>query len=277
MVSMIDNVIQKSQIYYTRLSKWKGKVDLDIRVGPYVLQVARTPKQVLECFKLRHQVFCVEMAANPKPSRLDFDQYDNFCDHLIIVHEPSNKIVGTYRLNYSGTAEEFYTQSEFDMLDWVKTQNAPFIELGRACIEKGHRRGAVITLLFRGIMEYMKAMKAQKLFGCSSLTVTDARSAALVYKYFEVKGLLADKVVRPHNSYEMKDLFFWLLVFSKGLTDEQMLEAEEKIPSLLNVYLKAGAKVASYPAYDADFKCIDFVTILDQADMAEKHAKKFSS
>lgn len=277
MVSMMDTVIEKSQIYYTRLSDWKCKVDIFIQVGPYILQMARTKKEVLECFRLRHEVFCVEMAASPKKSKLDFDRYDNFCDHLIIIHEPSSKIVGTYRMNFSETSDMFYTESEFDIQKWIEQQKTPFIELGRACIDREHRRGIVISLLFRGIIEYMKHLNAGKLIGCSSVKVTDARSAALIYKYFEQTGTLAEDVFKPHDKYQMKDLLFWLMVFSRGLSENQKLEAEEMIPSLLKSYLKAGAKVGSYPAYDEEFRCIDFVTIIDRNEMDAKLVKKFKT
>lgn len=277
MVSMIDNVIQHSQIYFTRLTKWKNKTDLFVQVGPYVLQMARAKKEVLECFKLRHQVFCVEMAGQARKSKLDFDKYDLFCDHLIIVHEPTQKIVGTYRMNYSETSDAFYTESEFDISHWVESQKNPFIELGRACIEQEHRRGIVISLLWRGIAEYMKMMGAEKLIGCSSVKVTDARSAALVYKYFEQTGALTEEVFKPHDKYQMKDLLFWLMVFSKGLSENQMKEAEEKIPSLLKSYIKAGAKVSSYPAYDEEFKCIDFATVMVRSEMDQKLVKKFNA
>lgn len=277
MVSMIDTVIQQSQIYFTRLSNWKNKTDLYIQVGPYILQMARTKKEVLECFKLRHEVFCVEMAGNPKKSKLDFDRYDNYCDHLIIVHEPTDKIVGTYRMNFSETSDLFYTESEFDISSWIENQKTPFIELGRACIEKEHRRGIVISLLWRGIAEYMKLMDADKLIGCSSVKVTDARSAALIYKYFEMTNALAEEVFKPHDKYQMKDLLFWLMVFSKGLSENQMAEAQEKIPSLLKSYIKAGAKVSSYPAYDEEFKCIDFATIMVRSEMDQKLVKKFNT
>lgn len=273
----MDAVIEKSQIYYTRLSDWKCKVDIFIQVGPYILQMARTKKEVLECFRLRHEVFCVEMAASPKKSKLDFDRYDNFCDHLIIIHEPSSKIVGTYRMNFSETSDMFYTESEFEIQKWIEQQKTPFIELGRACIDREHRRGIVISLLFRGIIEYMKHLNAEKLIGCSSVKVTDARSAALIYKYFEQTGALTEDVFKPHDKYQMKDLLFWLMVFSRGLSENQKLEAEEKIPSLLKSYLKAGAKVGSYPAYDEEFRCIDFVTIIDRNEMDAKLVKKFKT
>jgi putative hemolysin len=276
MVAMIDNVIQTSQIYFTRISKWKSKADLKIETGPYVLKFATTKKEVIDCFKLRHQVFCVEMAGQSKKSRLDFDKYDNFCDHLIIVHQPTEKIVGTYRMNFSETSDSFYTESEFHLNPWINKQDAPFIELGRACIEKDHRRGIVISLLWRGIADYMKLMNAEKLIGCSSIKVTDARSAALVYKYFEAKGALTEEIFQPKDKFVMDDLQFWLNVFSSGLTEQQMQDAEEMVPSLLKSYIKAGSKVASLPAFDEEFSCIDFVTILNRADLDQKLVRRFS-
>jgi putative hemolysin len=75
----------------------------------------------------------------------------------------------------------------------------------------------------------------------------------------------------------MKDLLFWLMVFSKGLSKNQMKEAEEKIPSLLKSYIKAGAKVSSYPAYDEEFKCIDFATVMVRSEMDQKLVKKFNA
>ncbi len=233
--------------------------------------------EVLECFKLRHEVFCVEMAANPRKSKLDFDRYDNFCDHLIIVHEETEEIVGTYRMNFSETSDQFYTESEFEIGNWIQNQNSPFIELGRACIKKEHRRGVVISLLWKGISEYMKFMGAEKLIGCSSIKLTDARSAALVHKYFESTNVLTEELYKPNDEYQMKDLLFWLMVFSKGLSDNQKAEAEEKIPSLLKSYIRAGARIMSYPAYDKDFKCIDYVTVMVRSEMDQKLAKKLAN
>jgi putative hemolysin len=264
-------------MYYTGLSKWKSKTDFKIQTGPYILQMAQTKEEVLECFKLRYEVFCGEMAGKTKKTGLDYDKYDNYCDHLIIVHEPSNKIIGTYRMNFSETSEMFYTESEFEIANWIEKQTSSFIELGRACIQAEHRRGLVISLLWRGIAEYMKMMNAETLIGCSSVKVTDARSAALVFKYFELTGGLASDVFLSKEKYQMKDLLFWLMVFAKGLSTEQMLEAEEIIPSLLKSYLKAGAKVASYPAYDEEFRCIDFVTILNRVDLNQKLVRKFNT
>ena len=66
------------------------------------------------------------MAATPsqemRERRLDFDGFDAFCDHLLVIDlEKSNgepKVVGTYRLLRQEVAEAhggFYSQDEFDL------------------------------------------------------------------------------------------------------------------------------------------------------------------
>jgi putative hemolysin len=75
----------------------------------------------------------------------------------------------------------------------------------------------------------------------------------------------------------MKDFLFWMMVFSKGLNEQQMKEAEEKIPSLLKAYMKAGAKICSYPALDLDFNCIDFMTMLKRSELDQKLVKKYNA
>lgn len=259
----------------TRISNWKSKVHLHIDCGPYQLKIAQTQPEVIQCFKLRHEVFCQELAGRSTKSGLDYDQYDVICDHLIIVHKPTNKIVGTYRINCSQDPSRLYTESEFEIKQWLDQQEDAFIELGRACIHTEHRRGIVISLLWRGIAEYMKTVNAEMLLGCSSVKVTDTRSAALVFKYFEINGYLSEQVFTPHQKYQMKDFLFWMMVFAKGLNQQQIEEAEEKIPSLLKSYIKAGAKVCSYPALDLDFNCIDFMTALKRSELDQKLARKF--
>ncbi len=261
----------------TRISKWSHKVDLQIDCGPYRLKMAKNKSEVIQCFKLRHEVFCRELAGRSTKTGLDYDLFDSQCDHLVIVHQPTQKIVGTYRINFSEDPFKLYTESEFKIKDWIDKLDSSFIELGRACIQAEHRRGIVISLLWRGIAEYMKIANAEILLGCSSVKVTNTRSAALVFKYFEINGHLGSDLFTPHDKYQMKDFLFWMMVFAKGLNQQQIIEAENKIPSLLKSYIKAGAKVCSYPALDIELNCIDFLTVLKRSELDQKLVKKFNT
>lgn len=229
---------------------------------------------MIESFRLRHQVFNQEFLENDKPG-LDFDKFDYYFDHLIIVHKESKKIIGTYRLNSSSYSKESYTATEFD-LTFMKNRNLTMLELGRACIQKEYRKGSVISLLWRGIAEYMNLCEAQILFGCSSLKISNARDAALVYKYLlEQNSVEQNSRCAPIGKFVMKDFDAWFSYFQKELTENQRLEAEGLIPSLLKSYLKLGAKVASEPAYDEEFECVDLLTVLRKEDLANSLAVRF--
>lgn len=271
----IETIKKQSQFWITDLYRWSPNVDFQFSCGPYDLKLAKTKDEVLECFKLRYEIFYEELAGTQKISRLDYDTYDNHCDHLIIVDRPTNKVVGTYRLNCSKFSDTFYTTSEFQIEEWLKSQTDTFLELGRACIHKDHRRGIVMSLLWKGIAEYMQATRAEKLIGCSSVKYINSKTAAMIFKYLEETNSLAKEIVKPQASYNIPDFIFWLLCCNEGLTLNQFKEVEAMIPALLKSYLKAGAKVLSYPAHDRDMKCLDFVTVLDWKDLDQKLVKKF--
>lgn len=271
----MDLVKTQSQYLITNLYRWSQKIDFIYQCGPYVLKVAETKEEVIECFKLRHKVFYEELAGVQKATGMDYDIYDNYCDHLIIIDQQTNKIVGTYRLNCSKFGYDFYIASEFEIEDWLDSQNKTVLELGRACIDQNHRRGIVISLLWKGIAEYMRRSNAEILIGCSSVKYESSKTAAMIFKYFEEKGVLSKNLVSPQEDYIIPDFTFWQMCYSEGLAYNQFKEIEDHIPSLLNSYIKSGAKVLSYPAHDKDMKCIDFVTVLDWSDLDERLIKKF--
>jgi len=158
----------------------------------------------------------------------------------------------------------------------LKNHSGPYLELGRACIHKDFRKGAVISLLWRGIAEYMNLCEANILFGCSSVKINNAREAALIYKYLiDSNQVSKDFLSHQTEKFTMENFEAWYAYFRNGLTEVQKTEAENLIPSLLKSYLKLGAQVASEPAFDEDFDCIDLLTVLRKEDLSESLADKF--
>jgi putative hemolysin len=255
--------------------KFQTKVGFQIESGSYILKTATGHDELVASFRLRHEVFFQEFQGIEVPG-LDVDQFDSHFDHLIIVHKESNKVIGTYRLSCSSYSQLSYTEQEF-VLDEIYKLKGPQIELGRACIHKDHRKGSsVISLLWRGIIEYMNISGSQTLFGCSSVKINNPRDAALLYQSLIEQNLVMDKnLATPTSSYTMNDFDLWSVVFSKGLSTEESLEAQELMPALLKSYLKLGAKVASVPAFDKDFDCIDLLTVLKKEELSNLLARRF--
>jgi putative hemolysin len=274
MMALVEQIKDTTQLRWNRVHKFRTKVPLRIDLGPYTIKTAETMPELIESFRLRHEVFNQEFRGLDQ-SGLDFDKFDCHFDHLIIVHREFKKIIGTYRLRSSENFENSYTALEFD-LSSLQSQAGPFLELGRACIQRDYRKGSVISLLWRGIAEYMKISGSSLMFGCSSVKVNAPREAALIYKYLLDQGSIADdSKCSPTRKFNMKDFDAWYAYFRIGLSAAQKQEAEVLMPSLLKSYLKLGAKVACEPAFDEEFDCIDLLTVLKKDELAASLAERF--
>lgn len=263
------------QMRLNRINKFKPKIEVYSEVGPFLVKTVSTAEELKEALALRYQVFHREMIGKSKEVGIDVDEFDFHCDHLVIVEKKTNKIVGTYRLNCSEFSREFYSAREFN-LSRILQQPGIKLELGRACIHKDYRRGVVISLLWRGIAEYMASSQAQLLFGCASIKTENPRQAALLYKYFlSRERIIPEYLAFPTKPYSMPKLDLWIQYFQNPLTEAETKEVEELLPPLCRAYLKIGAYIGGEPAWDAEFKCIDFLTILHREDLNRTLWKRY--
>src|SRR5437667_12908854 len=86
----------------------------------YATRLARSTEDVRAAQSLRFQVFNLELNEGLEESYatgLDKDPFDAVCDHLIVEHQPSANIVGTYRLQTGHNAAAYlgyYCAQEFE-------------------------------------------------------------------------------------------------------------------------------------------------------------------
>src|SRR6202000_1069389 len=83
----------------------------------YSLLVARDEDEVRAAQRLRHLVFAEEMGAQLHTTEpgLDVDEFDQYCDHLVVRDEGTGDIVGTYRMLPPGRTGSLYSETEFDI------------------------------------------------------------------------------------------------------------------------------------------------------------------
>lgn len=156
------------QLRSHKIHRFEPKISIREERGHFLIKTVSTQEELVAALRLRYQVFHREMIGKTKPTGLDVDRFDFHCDHLIITDTRSNEIIGTYRLNCSKFSDDFYSEQEFHigaLLDHPGIK----LELGRSCIHKDYRNGAVISLLWRGIAEYMVLSESNLLFGCASI------------------------------------------------------------------------------------------------------------
>lgn len=237
----------------------------------YSVRFAETEADLRAAQALRFRVFNLELGeglAKSFQDQLDVDKYDNQCDHLMVVEQGSAKIIGTYRMQTFDTARKnngFYTADEFDLSALPDELLHQSVEVGRACIEKQHRNGRVLYLLWRGIAEYLKLTSSRYLFGCCSISSTDPAEGWIVMDYLRHNDHLHEKhYLNTTSDYKCPET-------------ERCTNAWKtvRLPQLFRLYIDLGAKAISLPALDREFKTIDYLIIVDINQLDERSRTLF--
>ena len=148
----------------------------------YALVLTTDSDQVRAAQRLRHGVFVDELGARlaMSESGLEVDRFDAFCDHLIVREERTGEVVGTYRMlppERARAAGALYAEGEF-VIDDLAPLRRSLVEIGRSCVHRDHRSGAVIGLVWAGIARYMLLTGNRWLTGCASVPLTDGGATA---------------------------------------------------------------------------------------------------
>ena len=232
------------------------------------LSLASTKKEVKEVQKLRYKVFIEAMGltALANSEGLDKDEFDEYCDHLIVRDTKTLKVVGTYRILGPNAARQLgkdYSESEFD-LSRLEPIRSGLAEAGRACIHPDYRSGAVIMMLWAGLAAYMRRERCSHLIGCASISLADGgHNAAAIYRGFQEHEMAPlEYRVTPHLPFPIENM------------DEGH---EARIPPLLKGYLRAGAWICGEPAWDPDFHSADLFVMLPIANLDNRYAKHYGT
>ena len=228
---------------------------LRLQASGYTLRFVQSQADLERVQRLRFEVFNLDVKeglASAYQTGRDADAWDAVCTHLMVEHDATQQLVGTYRMQTGWTAKDalgYYAAQAFDMTVFA-AERGQMLELGRACIAQKHRHFSVLVLLWRGIAAFAQEHGARYLVGCSSLTSQSPQDAHDAYNAMQVH--LAPQTFRtlPHPSKACAPV-------------DRVQCAHFKLPKLLSTYLSLGAWVCGPAALDAEFKTLDFLTLLD--------------
>jgi putative hemolysin len=258
----IQNAASRGQV--------RSRLPLDIREGRYAVKIAQNRTEVESALRLRYEVFKVELSETQEtanPSRLEFDEYDFKCRHLLVLDQTTGETVGTYRLNTIETAGDIkglYSYNEFTIEDLPAEVLRHGIEIGRACVAPAHRNSKVLFLLWKGLANYLKYTGKRYFFGCCSIFTLDEKVGASAYHQLKTAGHFHRNFgVRPRqNELEVS-------AWNPGVG------RPVELPALFHMYLRIGAKLCSTPIVDRDFGTIDLFVVFDATEMNEKYRRMF--
>lgn len=249
--------------------------------GPrYTLLLSSDPTLIEAAQRLRHQVFTTEpgftLADNTDSDR-DVDRFDEFCDHLLVRDDASGELVGCYRMlppPGAIAAGGLYTATEFDVtgLDALRPS---LVEMGRAVVRSDHRNGAVVLLMWAGILAYLDRCDYDYVAGCVS--VPTHPSEAIGEPGSQLRGI-RDFVLRRHAAPAELTVYPYRPVIIDGKSLDDIKPAPRPtIPALMRGYLRLGARVCGEPAHDPAFGVGDFPALLGKKDADTRYLKRLRS
>jgi putative hemolysin len=240
--------------------------DANSSASRLTLSLATTSEDVREVQRLRYKVFIetMNLSALANAECLDKDEFDDYCDHLIVRDSKTLDVVGTYRVMSPHGARrmgKYYSEQEFD-LSRLENLRSITAEAGRACIHPDYRSGGVIMMLWAGLAEYMRKERCEYLMGCASVSLADGGHNAAALHHALSKNNMAppDYRVAPHLPFPI---------------DVREAGHEPQIPPLLKGYLRSGAWVCGDPAWDPDFHSADFFLLLPLAKLDKRYARHY--
>jgi len=234
--------------------------------SPLVLRFARTPSEVREAQRLRHEVFAGEMGARmPGDDGLDADAFDPYCEHLLVRESDGGRVVGTYRIlspEQARRAGGYYSEQEFD-LGRLHHLRGRMVEIGRSCVHPDYRSGGVITLLWSGLLRYMSVNGYDAIIGCASVSMQDGGQLAVSLYNMLKRTNLSPSEYRVFPRCELP-----LAVLKSAGEDA-------RLPPLIKGYVRIGAYVCGAPAWDPDFNTADLLMMLPMSRIDARYAKHF--
>ena len=271
----IDNILKN--LNYTK--KIININTSDFFKPTFDVKLADSKNEIKSAQKLRYQVFFSERNKkkifNIDNFRKDSDKYDNYCDHIVVIHKKSkfskNKIVGTYRLLKQSVAENksgFYSSEEYNLTKLLNSNKYfNMLELSRSCISKDFRNKNVLQLMWKEIYKYIENNKVDAMFGTASFLDTN------LYK-------LSNQLIYLNNSHKMpNDIMVNALDKCRAKIDysrniKMNLRLVKSLPTLIKGYLKLNAYIGDGAVVDYKFKTTDIFVFLPVNDINYQYVKK---
>jgi putative hemolysin len=232
------------------------------------VDLASNPEEIREAQALRYRVFGEELGAKLKSSErgLDADEFDPYCQHLLVRESNGGRVVGCTRLLTDESARRlgrFYSEGEFE-LSAILGLPGRILEVGRTCVAPELRNGACIAVLWSGLAGFIQLHGFDYLFGCASVPLgeRDTRAAAVMNRLRRVAMAQGPAmnvtprapIMAPPGSHDVLDA---------------------PLPALLKAYVRLGAKACGEPCRDPDFGVADFLMLLDVDELNPVYSRHF--
>ena len=261
--------IETNSCTYISRAIFSNSRSLDIHLGRFNLKIINDSHSLINKVKeLRQKSFF----KNSKTKQSDSDEYDKFCDHLVVIDKSvaDDFVVGTYRLLLKPKLldrQRFYSESEFDISNLLAGNKNTLLEAGRSCVHEQYRDGRIIRFLWRGLATYIVNNRVDLIFGCASFPSSNyklfIKQLSYLYHYHRTPKSLRTRPVR-----KLKANFN---VMHKDTID--VVQEFRNLPPLIKAYIRVGAWIGPGAIVDLKFDTTDVLIVLNSKKILKKYAQ----
>ncbi|WP_284165537.1 GNAT family N-acyltransferase [Frigidibacter sp. SD6-1] len=240
----------------------------------YQVRLAQGEADLLAAQRLRYRVFVEELGGDgpyvDHLGRFERDEFDDINDHLVLVDLTRgtgalDHVVGAYRLLHGGRAEafgRFYCDGEYDLAP-LRRSGRRLLELGRSCVDAGHRGGAGMFLLWNGLADYVLENGIEIMFGVASFHGTDIHALRRPLSWLHHHHLAPPDLRVRSRRFESMDLM--------PAAEIDRRQAMVEMPALMKAYLRLGGFVGEGAFVDHVFNTTDVCLLMDTQAMSTRH------
>lgn len=205
----------------------------------------------------------------PGARRLDGDEFDAACAHVLVEEIRSGALVCCFRLLRLGSGAEIGRSysAQFYELSALADFDGPMVEVGRFCIHPDWCDPDILRVAWGALTSYVDATGVAMLFGCSSFTGTEARDHADAF------ALLRERHIAPKRWLPRVKAPAVFRFAARLRRKPDLKRAQAKMPPLLRTYLMMGGWVSDHAVIDRDLGTLHVFTGLEIAAVPPARAR----
>lgn len=244
-----------------------------LRFGKYRARLAATSADVIRCQQLRYLAFIERRGLDdgPATARLDRDEFDPICQHVMIENAQTGTLVCCFRTLMLGNSHDISRSysAQYYELSKLAAYPGPMIEIGRFCIHPAHCAPGVLRTAWSAIIRIVDRDRIKLLFGCSSFHGID------VHKHQEAFALLTQNHLAPLRWLpRIKAPSVFRFANGQEVRRTNRKQALRRMPPLLRSYLAMGGWVSDHAVIDNELNTLHVFTGVEINLMQPRRARQ---
>ncbi len=238
----------------------------------YRARMAETAEDIRACQRLRYLTFIeargIDWQANP--DRLDADEFDPACAHLMVEEAKTGQLVCCFRmlpLENGSQIGRSYAAKYYELSNLADFPGR-MVEMGRFCIHPAWKDPDILRVAWGAMTRFVDTERVELLFGCSSFYGVEAE------EYADAFALLKEKHLAPKRwlpRVKAPKVFRFATKFRLRKPDLKM--ALKRMPPLLRTYLTMGGWVSDHAVIDTELNTLHVFTGVEIARVPPARAR----